>query len=203
MKRLLSLSVGVVCLTLGIAACERASGSKMTDTDLERAITTSINSDATLAAYNIGVKAEVENNTATLTGTVPTEAARTRIVELAKAGRGNLVVTDKIDVKPPEPREVERKDYTDDMAREAREKARSSGDSIGDTLDDAWIHTKIRTKLVGEGELPGTGINVDVKNNVVTLRGNVPNAADKAKVEQIAKNTDGVKSVKNQLVIKK
>ena len=86
--------------------------------------------------------------------------------------------------------------------REARDQAKGSGDSIGDNLDDAWIHTKIRTKLLGEGEFPGGSVNVDVKNNVVTLRGHVKSKEDRAKAEDIAKRTDGVKSVKNLLTIK-
>src|SRR5436190_1573170 len=156
MKRLLSLALGVVCLSIGIAACDKepkaAEANKMTNGDLERAIEASINADPTFAAYRISVNADVDKNTATLSGTVPTEAARTRVVEMAKTGRPNLVVTDKIDVKPLE---VERKDYTPEMAAEAREKAKGSGESIGDSADDAWIHTKIRTKFVGEGQLPG------------------------------------------------
>jgi len=203
MKRLFGLSLGVVCLAMGIVACDKepkaAEAPKMTDGDFERAIAASINSDQALVPYNISVSAEVEKNTATLKGTVPTESARMRVVELAKSGRPNLVITDKIDVKPLE---VERKDYTEDMAREARDKAKSSGESVGDNVDDAWIHTKIRTKFVGEGQLPGGGVNVDVKNNIVTLRGHVKTKEDRAKLEEIAKLTDGVKSVKNLLTIK-
>ena len=202
MRRLLTLTLGVVCLTVGIAACEKtpqAAENKMTNGDLERAIEAKINSEPEFVAYRIGVNADVDKNTATLTGEVPTEAARSRIVDLAKSGRAGLVVTDKIDVKPLE---VERKDYTPEMAREARDKAKGSGDSIGDNLDDAWIHTKIRTKLLGEGEFPGGSVNVDVKNNVVTLRGHVKSKEDRAKAEDIAKRTDGVKSVKNLLTIK-
>ena len=85
---------------------------------------------------------------------------------------------------------------------EARLRAAESKESVGDSLDDAWIHTKIRSKLLGEGEFPGGSLNVDVKNNVVTLRGHVATRDDRAKAEQIAKSTDGVKSVRNQLVIK-
>ena len=202
MKRLFSLSVCVVCLAVSMVACEERAKpveTKMTSGDLERAVTASINSDAALVAYNIGVDADIEKNSVTLKGTVPTEAARTRIVELAKAGRAGLVVTDKIDVKPLE---VERKDYTPEMAREARDKAKGSGETIGEEVDDAWIHTKIRTKFLGEGQLPGGGVNVDVKNNVVTLRGHVKTKEDRAKLEEIAKLTDGVKSVKNLLTIK-
>jgi osmotically-inducible protein OsmY len=202
MKRLFAMSVGVVCLAVSMLACEEKAKpveTKMTSGDLERAVTASINTDAALVAYNIGVDADIEKNSVTLKGTVPTEAARMRVVELAKAGRAGLVVTDKIDVKPLE---VERKDYTPEMAREARDKAKGSGESIGENVDDAWIHTKIRTKFLGEGQLPGGGVNVDVKNNVVTLRGHVKTKEDRAKLEEIAKMTDGVKSVKNLLTVK-
>ena len=65
---------------------------------------------------------------------------------------------------------IERKDYDADMAREARARAAKSSESVGDSVDDAWIHTKIRSRLLGEGEFPGGGIDVDVENNVVTLR---------------------------------
>lgn len=201
MKRFLPLTLGALSLALSLAACSESpkpADNKMTDSDLERAVTTSLNADATLA-QKISVSADADKNAVTLTGTVATEALRTRAVELAKSGRATLLVTDKIDVKPLE---VERKDYTEDLAREERSKAHTSGESIGDSLDDAWIHTKIRTKLVGEGELPGGSVNVDVKNNIVTLRGSVQTKDEKAKIEDLAKATDGVKSVKNLLVIK-
>ena len=202
MAKFMTSTLAVFALAFGLAACSespKAVENKMTDADLERAVTASINSDSIIAAYNIKVSADAEKNAVTLTGDVPAETARLRVVDLAKQGRPTLTVTDKIDVKPLE---VERKAYTEDMAREAREKAKGSGDSIGDTLDDAWIHTKIRTKLVGEGELPGGSVNVDVKNNVVTLRGHVGTKEERAKIQEIAKATDGVKSVKNLLTIK-
>ncbi len=205
MKRFLTTTIGALSLALSLTACSespKAADNKMTDSDLERAVTASINGDQQLAAYKIGVSADADKNAVTLSGTVPTEGARTRAVELAKSGRPALTVTDKIDVKPAEPTEVDRSAYTEDMARDARTKAKASGETVGDSLDDAWIHTKIRTKLVGEGELPGGSVNVDVKNNIVTLRGSVESKEQKARVEDVAKATDGVKSVKNLLVIK-
>ena len=42
---------------------------------------------------------------------------------------------------------------------------------------------------------------MDVKNNVVTLRGTVETAEQKTEAEQIAKNTESVKSVNNQLKV--
>jgi osmotically-inducible protein OsmY len=205
MKTFIKTAVGVLSLAFGLAACSESpkavdnNATKMTNGDLERTVTASINGDSALVPYKIDVSGDVDKNAVTLSGTVPTEALRTRAVELAKSGRPNLLVTDKIDVKPTE---IERSAYTEDMARDARTKAKASGESIGDSLDDAWIHTKIRTKLVGDGELPGGSVNVDVKNNVVTLRGSVESKEQKARVEEVAKSTEGVKSVKNLLVIK-
>jgi len=171
----------------------------MTNEELDRSVTGKINGDPALVAYKLDVDADADKNAVTISGAVPTEGLRTKAIEAAKSVGAALVVTDKIDVKPEM---VDRKDYSDDMAREARDRAAKSSESIGNSTDDAWIHTKIRSRLLSEGEFPGGGINVDVQNDVVTLRGHVANAAERAKAEQIAKSTDGVKRVKNQLTIK-
>jgi len=62
--------------------------------------------------------------------------------------------------------------------------------------------TEIRSKLMAEGEFPGGSLNVDVNDQIVTLRGSVSTAAEKTKAEQLAKATNGVKSVRNRLAIK-
>src|SRR4029078_6478253 len=88
-------------------------------------------------------------------------------------------ITDKIDVKP---REISRSEYTEQMARDARERAKSAGDTIGSSINDAWIHTKITSKLIREKDTPARKINVDVVDGIVTLRGQVDtaNAKDEA-----------------------
>jgi osmotically-inducible protein OsmY len=110
-----------------------------------------------------------------LSGTIPSEELRNKAVELAKASKDPLTIMDKIDVKPPE---VSRNEYTESMAREARDKAKVVGDKIGNTIDDAWIHTKITAKLMGNKNTPARKINVDVMNNVVTLRGGLCRTCD-------------------------
>jgi osmotically-inducible protein OsmY len=123
---------------------------------------------------------------------------RTKAVNLAKDASAGLILTDKIDVKP---RELTRAEYTEDNARAEREKATGTGEKIGDSLDDAWIHAKVVAKLIGNSETPERKINVDVVNNVVTLRGVVDNAQQRAEAERVAKDTEGVKRVVNQLKI--
>ncbi len=171
---------------------------KMSDGDLEKNIKAKLDSDTQLKAADLGVSANVDRNEATLSGTVETQAQRSRAVELAKSSHTGLVLTDKIEVKP---REYTRAEWTEDRATEARTRAKASGDTIGDSLDDAWIHTKIVTKLIGNATTPERKINVDVNNNVVILRGTVDTAAEKSEAERVAKSTDGVKRVTNQLKV--
>jgi len=176
---------------------ETASGPS--DADLERSIKTKLASDPTIPTGVIDVSANAAQNEATLSGTVDTEDLRTRVVELAKSSTPNLVVTDKIDVKPPE---VARKDFTEDMARDTRKKAKEVGNQIGSSLDDAWIYTKIVAKITANRGTPAFKINVDVSNQSVTLRGEVESVPAKTEVGRIAENTEGVKHVSNLLRVK-
>lgn len=91
--------------------------------------------------------------------------------------------------------------YSEEQAREERARAKANKETIGDTLEDAWIHTKIVAKLIGDSKTPERKINVDVVNNEVTLRGTVDTAEAKAEAERLAKETDGVKKVVNQLKV--
>jgi osmotically-inducible protein OsmY len=204
---LTSILVAAMCLVLGgcntnpeSTTVSNSSGMKanMSDSDLEKNVKAKIDSDAQLKAVNIDVDADVETNQVTLSGTVDSQSLRTRAVELAKSTQAGLLINDKIDVKP---REVSRSEYTEEQARRARDTAKSYGDKIGDTIDDAWIHTKIVAKLIANTTTPERKINVDVVNNTVTLRGNVDTAAQKTEAETVAKNTEGVKNVINQLKV--
>jgi len=181
------------------------SRANLTNDELDGAVSAKLHQDAQLSAYDLDVSADAKKNSVTLSGKVPSETLRLRAVDVAKQANPGLLVTDKIDVKPEveRAREVERSAYTEDMARDARQRAAGSGEKIGSSIDDAWIHTKIRSKLAGNGDFPFGGINVDVQDKVVTLRGSVDTAKEKADAERIAKDTDGVTKVDNKLSVKK
>ncbi|HEX7723688.1 MAG TPA: BON domain-containing protein [Pyrinomonadaceae bacterium] len=91
--------------------------------------------------------------------------------------------------------------YSEEQAREERERAKANKETIGQSLDDAWIHTKIVAKLISDTQTPERKINVDVVDGAVTLRGQVDTAEAKAEAERVAKETDGVKKVMNQLKV--
>lgn len=80
-------------------------------------------------------------------------------------------------------------------------RAKSAGSTIGSGVNDGWLWTKTRAALATTDELRESTINVDVDNAVVTLKGTVANAAQKAKAESVAKGIQGVSSVKNQLTV--
>jgi osmotically-inducible protein OsmY len=199
---LLCLSFQVAC-TKGPGSTQAAREERTgTDADLKNQIEDRFNSDAELRAANLGVKADADHNMVTLSGTVPSETLRTKAVNMAKAVRPGMTVDDKIDVKPSETvREVSRSEYTQENARQEVEKARANKESVGDSIDDAWIHSKIVAKLITDKDTPEHKINVDVMNNIVTLRGWVDNAKDRQEAERIAAQTDGVKRVNNQLKV--
>ena len=206
MRKLLWIPLIILAVSVVFTACATGpeetktspTPAKMTDSELENNIKTKLNADPQLKAADLGVSANADKKEVTLSGTVGSQALRTKAVDLAKTAHAGLIITDKIDVKP---RELSRAEYTEEYAREERTKAKDYGEKIGDTLDDAWIHSKIVAKLITDLKTPERKINVDVVNNVVTLRGTVDTAEQKAEAGRIAKETDGVKSVNNQLKV--
>jgi hyperosmotically inducible periplasmic protein len=94
-----------------------------------------------------------------------------------------------------------KEEYERDKAN-YRAEAKNKNESVGEGLEDGWIHIKVRAALAAVDDLRDSTINVDVDNNVVTLRGSVGNAASKKAAEDAAKKVDGVKSVSNKLEIR-
>ena len=72
----------------------------MSDSDLEKAVRTKLESEPQLKAANLDVDANADKNEVTISGTVPSQEMRTKAVELAKSAHSGLNVNDKIDVKP-------------------------------------------------------------------------------------------------------
>jgi osmotically-inducible protein OsmY len=68
-----------------------------------------------------------------------------------------------------------------------------------DRFADAWITTKIQSKLVGDRDIHARDINVSTHDGVVTLKGHVLNEPLRQLAVTLAKNTDGVTQVVNQL----
>jgi hyperosmotically inducible protein len=64
---------------------------------------------------------------------------------------------------------------------------------------DAGITTAVKSKLAADDMVKAYQVDVDTSNKVVTLRGDVETAAQKEHAVMIARNTDGVTDVIDQL----
>jgi osmotically-inducible protein OsmY len=66
---------------------------------------------------------------------------------------------------------------------------------------DDEVYDRVRQRLAADRDVKGGGIEVDVKNGVVTLRGKVREEKQKTKAEHITRKTKGVQKVVNELVV--
>ena len=85
----------------------------------------------------------------------------------------------------------------------AADKTASATSRTGRAMDDGWVKSKIYAQYLADWNtvLNDSDIDVDVNNNVVTLNGTVKTAAAKARAVSIAKATEGVKSVTDNLKV--
>lgn len=149
------------------------------DVALSAKVKSKLAADRETSAIKIGV--DTVNGVVTLSGVVPTEREKAKAEEVARTTEGVKQVVNQITINP------------DSIgASNAEQKAEEA-------VSDAAILTKIKAKLLAEGI---TGTNVDVANGAVTLKGTVENAGRVAQADELARSTNGVKSVNNQLTVK-
>lgn len=77
----------------------------------------------------------------------------------------------------------------------------AQGEKIGAAIDDAAVTARVKAALVADPTLSALKIDVDSKDGVVTLRGSVESAAASERAGTLARDTEGVVSVDNQLVV--
>lgn len=93
---------------------------------------------------------------------------------------------------------VSKEEYEKNRADYEKDKGSST---IGQGVNDSWIWFKTKTALATTSDLRDSTINVDVVNDVITLKGTVATAEQKTKAETVAKGIDGQKGVKNELKV--
>ena len=121
---------------------------------------------------NDDIKIQSKDGAVTLTGTVSEESHKSLARETVASLQGVKSVDNKLEVKGERPAEN----------------------------SDAWIMTKVKTTLFFHSSV-SAGTTVDVKNGIVTLRGEATSQAQKDLTTEYAKDIDGVKDVKNEMVV--
>ena len=150
------------------------------DVEISAKIKGKLTADSETSAIKIGV--DTTNRVVTLSGVVPTEREKAKAEQIARNTEGVSQVVNNITVNP------------------ASLGATNVGEKAREAANDAAILAKIKAKLLTEGI---TGTNVDVVNGAVTLKGEIESERKSALAADIARSTEGVKSVTNQLVVKK
>ena len=203
----LSRSVGTIVLavltvvTLGIAPAT-AQVNTIKDGWLVMKVHSEMVDEDVLNGSNIDV--DVKNGVVTLQGTVPSEAARSRALAVAKANDGVKSVVDQLRIAPAVKHEGAASragEKTEHAAEKAADKTGSAANKTGRAIDDGWIKSKIYAQYLTDWNtvLDDSDIDVDVQDNVVTLNGTVKSAEARTKAVATAKSTDGVKSVRDNL----
>ena len=200
------LSLGILALallTLNVSPAIAAQGTAIKDGWLVTKLHSLFIPEDALSGSNIDV--DVKNGMVTLQGTVPNDAARARALAIVKGADGVKGVTDQMRLAPAGTdmgnAAARTADKAADRADRAADKTASATKKAGRAIDDGWIKSKIYAQYMADWNtvLDDSDIDVDVDKGVVSLKGTVKTAAAKAKAVSIAKATDGVKSVKDEL----
>jgi hyperosmotically inducible periplasmic protein len=184
----------------------RRSGNAITDSWITMKVHSQFIPEDALEDSDIDVT--TKRRVVTLTGIVASEAGKARAVEIARATDGVNSVTDRLRVVPGG-------DDADDRGtagrtgaaagaagREAARDTREAGRSAGKAVSDGWVTSKIYSQYITEDALDNSDIDIDVKRGAVTLKGTVASREAASRAESIAQQTDGVRSVRNNLKVR-
>lgn len=75
-------------------------------------------------------------------------------------------------------------------------------ETAGQYVDDATITSKVKSAFVADKKVKAMEINVETMQGVVQLSGFVDTPAADARAVQLANNVTGVKSVKDDIIIR-
>jgi hyperosmotically inducible protein len=92
-------------------------------------------------------------------------------------------------------------DQTKAVAGDIAAKSQDAAAATGKAVTDSWITTKIKAKFADAPSLEGSDISVETTEHVVTLKGTVPSRAAKTQAAAIARETERVTRVDNQLLV--
>lgn len=114
-------------------------------------------------------------------------------------GNVAVIVNNNSTVVANKPVNMTREEYEKDRVKYEADKGTST---IGQGVNDSYIWFKTKGALATtEGSLRDSTINVDVNNDIITLKGTVATADQKEMAEKVAKGIEGQKGVKNELKV--
>jgi hyperosmotically inducible periplasmic protein len=176
------ISAVMIIMTLAAVACastrtQKSAGEQVDDSVTTGRVKAALIADPVTKAHQIDV--ETFKGTVQLNGYVDTSASKERASEIAKNTRGVTSVHNNLTVK-------------------------TGGDRSGEqVVDDGTITTKVKAALAGDPRTKAHQVNVETHEGVVQLSGFVDSPEAKSTAEQLARAVDNVKSVDNELDVKR
>lgn len=78
----------------------------------------------------------------------------------------------------------------------------SGQSSVGEYVDDTALTARVKAKLAEDERVSAMRVNVDTMDSVVHLSGFATSQAEKNRAAEVARAVPGVKSVRNNLVVR-
>lgn len=75
-------------------------------------------------------------------------------------------------------------------------------DTMGQYTSDAAITTSVKSKMAIDSSVAATSIGVETMDGIVQLSGFAKSAEEKSRAEMLAKQAKGVKSVRNNIIVR-
>jgi hyperosmotically inducible periplasmic protein len=163
----------VALLVIGIVGC---SSSPRKSPDVSDAIRRSLDQ---AGLKDVSVTQDRDKGVLTLGGRVPADGDKAQAESIAKSNAAGQVVSDQIAVIPPGV-ESEAKTVNADLDK-----------AIDKNLDAVLVQNRLNK-----------GVRYDVKNGVVTLKGEVNSQTNRGRVEKLAAGVPNVLQVVNELQVK-
>jgi osmotically-inducible protein OsmY len=185
MLRSCTALVAVVGLAFTVACAQ-------TDAGITTNVKTKLAADDTVKAYEVDVT--TQNGVVTLSGDVENASAKQRAVEIARGTDGVRDVVDQIRIGEAAATTGRDIDVNADRAGEAADRA-------GAAVTDAAVTSAVKAKFLADTSVKGLAIDVDTNAGVVTLNGNVSTRAEAERAMTLARNTEGVKNVVDNLKV--
>jgi hyperosmotically inducible protein len=167
--------VGAITMTLVTASCAttRTVGQQLDDATVTARVGHRLTMDPDIPRHEIDV--DTLHGVVTLRGEVPDEAVRQEALEVASRTRGVVSVRDDLRIAP------ERKGSGPD--------------------GDLGITARVNNRLIADPDIRATDVDVDTYDGVVTLSGLVATDHARQEAELVARQTKGVRAVRNELGI--
>jgi osmotically-inducible protein OsmY len=153
------------------------------DAALTAAVKTKMAADTGVPAMRIEV--DTKNRVVTLTGNLDSQAQKDLAIQIARNTNGVVDVVDMIAVR------------TSAETGDAPDPSRT----LGERIDDASITMAVKDKLLDDPQVKGLRIDVDTRDGIVYLTGIVRTSAEKSRAVQLARETQHVRDVQENITV--